>query len=232
MAQTVKKKKAVSGFIQPRWPKEKVTFWLELGAIPAILGLWFPDWLGSFAKDASFVIPPQLPAFPPILTYIGAVILLKACYEGIRNMGYHFKGLKISGGLSVLFAIASVVVQLVDLWILSLFFTGLAAFFAAGFFWFTIGKIWEITQETRTKITWWVVLISAILALLVYGIGLLFLLANQLNIGFLLLRLGVAVLTVTFLFCRYGVYIYKTQTSIGARFKESPDEQYWTNTNS
>ena len=43
----IKKKKAVSGFIQPRWAKERIVRWLEIGAIPAVVGLWFPDWAGG-----------------------------------------------------------------------------------------------------------------------------------------------------------------------------------------
>jgi hypothetical protein len=240
MAENIKKKKAVSGFIEPRWPKERVVKWLEIGAVPAIVGLWFPDWLGSFGRGEVPFIPPLLPILPPLLSYGGALILLKACYEGIKNMGFHFKGLLISGTVCVLSAVISIVLVFTGQSLLSLLLTGSAAFFAAGFFWFTIGKVYEITQEKRTRITWHFVWVLSVLALAVYAAGW-FLLFRQSPAGigstvpagpdvpgaFFLIRIGVAVITLAFFFCRYGVYCYKTQTSIGARFAISPDDQYW-----
>lgn len=232
MSHIVKKKKAISGFIEPRWPKERVVTWLEIGAVPAIVGLWFPDWIGSYAKESTTYLQLLLPPLPPLLTYIGALILLKACYEGIFNMGSHFKGLVISGSVCVTFAVASFIVQLFGLSLLSLLFTGLAAFFAAGFFWFTIGKVWEISQEKRTYVTWHSVWISNLISLAVYlyAIGLLYY-EDQEN-GFVWLRIGIVLFTITFAFCRYAVYCYKTQTSIGARFQESPDKQFWVSADS
>jgi hypothetical protein len=220
------KKKAVSGSIDPRWPKPKVVRWLEMGAIPAIAGLWFPDWLGAYAQGTAPYIPPLLAPFPPLLTFVGAVILLIACFQGIKNMGFHFKGVIVSGALSIAFAAASVAVQLFGLNYLSLLFTGFAAVSAAGFFWFTIGKVAEITQETRMRFTWWAVAVLTLVTAAVYLAGL-YLFATGGQTGFTLLRFGVALLTVTFGFCRYGVYCYKTQTSIGAGFSSDPDEQYW-----
>jgi hypothetical protein len=224
---TVKKKKAISGFIRPRWTKDKVAFWLEVGAIPAIIGLWFPDWLGSYSHGAIGHIPPLLPALPPLLTYVGAIILLKACYEGIKDMGSHFTGLRISGGLALFFALASVPLSLGGLQIISLLATGLAGFFSAGFFWFTIGKVADVTQETRTRVTWHAVWILSILSLLVYGAGIIALLTGKATLGYTILRFAVGILTVDFFFCRYAVHCYKTQTSIGARFSEAPDNQFW-----
>ncbi len=227
MSNTTRKKKAVSGFIQPRWPKERVVRWLEVGAVPAIVGLWFPDWLGAFAQGAVAAIPPRVPALPPLLTYVGAVILLKACYEGIRNMGVHFNGLRISGGLALLSAGASVPLALLGVQVPALLAVGLAAFFSAGFFWFTIGKVAEVTQETRTRITWHAVWSLSLLSLALYALGMVFLLKGNPGTGYTILRVAVGVVTVVFLFCRYGVHCYKTQTSIGARFSTHPDEQYW-----
>jgi hypothetical protein len=222
------KKKAVSGFIKPRWTKDRVVKYLEWGAIPTILGLWWPDWLGAYAEGASFVIPPPLPVLPPLLTYIGAVLLLLGCYEGIKNMGYHFKGLKIAGTLTVLSAVLSLVfVFIPELKILSLAFTGLAGYFGAGFMWFTIGKVYEISQERRAKNTALAILVFDQITLLVYVAGLILLFFNNHSAGYLLLRAGVASLTITFFFCRFAVYVYKTQTSIGAKFAETPDVQYW-----
>ena len=220
------KKKAVSGSIDPRWPKPKVVRWLEVGAIPAIVGLWLPDWLGGYAPKGAATLPPHLPAFPPVVAYVGALILLIACYQGIKDMGSHFAGVKASGALCLVAAAASVGLQLAGLNVASLLATGLAAVFAAGFFWFTIGKVAEITQETRTRITWWAVAVATLLTAGVYLSGL-YLYATGVAAGFALLRAGVALLTVDFLLCRYGVHCYKTQSSIGATFSEAPDEQYW-----
>ena len=220
------KKSAVSGSIDPRWPKPRVVRWLEWGAVPAIAGLWVPDWLGGYAPAGQYAMQSELPAFPPLLAYVGAVVLLAACYQGIKDMGAHFKGVKVSGGLCVLAAGASILLQLFGLDVASLLATGLAAVFAAGFFWFTIGKVAEITQETRARRTWWAVAVTTILTAAVYLTGL-YLYAAGAALGFTLLRAAVVLLTIDFLLCRYGVHCYKTQSSIGATFHEDPDEQYW-----
>lgn len=228
MTQTARpvKKKAISGQIDPRWPKPKVVKWLEIGAIPAIVGLWIPDWLGAYAHGSAGYIPPLVPAFPPLVAYVGAVILLVACYQGIKDMGSHFRGVQVAGALTLLFAVASVVLQLAGQPVASLTATGFAAVFAAGFFWFTIGKVAEITQETRTRVTWWAVAISTVATAVVYLAGV-YLFATGSSAAFLVLRAGIVLLTITFGLCRYGVYCYKTQTSIGAAFSADPDEQYW-----
>jgi len=220
------KKKAVSGSIDPRWPKPKVVKWLEIGAIPAIIGLWFPDWLGAYGQGAAPYIPPLLPPFPPLVVYVGAVILIIGCYQGVKDMGFHFKAVVVSGGLGVSLAVASVAAQLFGQSYLSLLLTGLAAVFATGALWFTIGKVADITQETRTRFTWWAIAVLTVLTAAVYLTGL-YLFATGVAAGFSILRLGVLLLTATFGLCRYGVYCYKTQTSIGAGFRSAPDEQYW-----
>lgn len=220
------KKKAVSGSLNPRWRKPKVVRWLEVGAIPAIVGLWWPDWLGSYGGGDAAYLPPLLSPFPPLPTYVGAVILLIACYQGIKDMGYHFKGVKVCGALCVSAAVASIVAQLAWSPYASLLFTGLAAVFAAGFFWFTIGKVAEITQESRTRATWWAVLVLTVATAAVYLTGL-YLFATGAAIGFAVMRGAIVLLTATFGLCRYGVYCYKTQTSIGASFRDDPDRQYW-----
>jgi len=226
MSQTVKKKKAVSGWINPRWPKERVAHWLEIGTIPAVVGLWLPDWVGAYAGSSYFNLPAFIPPLPPLVTYVGALILLKASFEGIRNMGYHFKGLLVSGGLALSFAALSLVVQLLGFGLFSLALTGLAAFFAVGYLWFTVGKVWEITQEKRTQFTWHSIWIGSMLTLGVYLFALWLLFRGE-SSGYLWLRVAVGLLTVVFFLCRYGVYCYKTQTSIGARFQVAPDDQFW-----
>lgn len=62
---TTLKKRVVSGSIRPRWPKARVLRWLEWGAIPTILGLWLPDWVGGYAAaDAGGGGWPGALAFP------------------------------------------------------------------------------------------------------------------------------------------------------------------------
>lgn len=227
MAQRPVKKQAVSGSIDPRWPKAKVVRWLEAGAVPAILGLWWPDWLGAYGAASGWAyLPPLVGPFPPLVTYAGALILLVACYQGVKGMGSHFKGVVISGALCLVAAVASVVAQLAGASVMSLLFTGLGAVFAAGFFWFTIGKVAEITQESRTRLTWWGVAISTVLTATVYLWGL-YLFATGVAAGFVVLRVAIVMLTGVFALCRYGVHCYKTQTSIGAGFADDPEGQYW-----
>jgi hypothetical protein len=228
------KKKVIPGTIKPRWPKKKVVKWLELGAIPAIVGMWFPDWAGQYIHKMSgepYIFPPSL-AFPPVITYIGAVILLKACLEGIKDMGWHYRGAKISGTLAIISAGLSIISHFfiqqgsMVAFAVTILFIGLAAFFATGFFWFTIAKVAEISIETRTEVTKYIVLALNVVAIIVGAVTVISILTGSSNWP-LLLRLTVIIFTIAFLFCRYGVYCYKTQKSIGADFVVPPEEQFW-----
>ena len=226
----IHKKEVISGTIKPRWPKPKVVKWLEIGAIPAIVGMWFPDWSGQYiakmSGDSSYL------AFPPIVVFIGAVILLKACLEGIKDMGWHYKGAKISGALAVTCAGLSIITHFfiqagsTTAFAITILFIGLAAFFATGFFWFTIAKVAELSIETRTEVTKYVVMVLNILAILLGAVTVILILLGSDNWP-LLLRLTVLAFTVAFLFCRYAVYCYKTQKSLGANFVLPPEEQFW-----
>jgi hypothetical protein len=228
------KKNVIPGSIKPRWPRPRIVKWLEIGAIPAIIGMWFPDWAGQYIhkmSGESYIFPPSL-AFPPVIVYIGAIILLKGCLEGIKDMGWHYKGAKVSGTLAVICAGLSMIAHFfispgsTIAFALTILFIGLAAFFATGFFWFTIAKVAEISTETRTEVTKYVVLVLNILALLLGALTVLSILFGSGNWP-LLLRITVLAFTVAFLFCRYAVYCYKTQKSIGATFVVPPEEQFW-----
>jgi len=230
----VYKKKVVPGTIKPRWPKAKVVKWLEIGAIPAIVGMWIPDWSGQYIHKMlgqSYFFPPSL-AFPPVITYIGAVILLKACLEGIKNMGWHYKGAKTSGALAIICAALSIVAHFfigkgsMVAFAITILFIGLAAFFATGFFWFTIAKVSEITTETRMEVTKYSVLVLNIVGIVIGAATVIAILKNS-GSWPQLLRLTVVVFTVVFLLCRYAVYCYKTQKFIGADFVAPPEEQFW-----
>lgn len=210
------KKKVVSGFIRPRWPRTKVVKWLEIGAVPAIVGLWIPDWVGGYAHifqatDRHRVV--EFP-FPPFLTYFGAVILMKACLEGIRDMGMHYRAARILGILSIAFAIVSIPLHLAaagpNYWFaLEILSIGLAAFLGTGVLWITVIKVAEITMESRTRTTAHVILVLNTAAL-VAGAG------AVLNIllgapGWpLFLRIAVTLFTAAFAACRYGVHCYRT----------------------
>lgn len=220
------KKKAVSGSIDPRWPKSKVVRWLEVGAVPAIVGLWFPDWLGAYGAGAVPYIPPLLAPFPPLLVFVGAVILIVGCYQGVRGMGSHFRGVIVSGAGAGIFAILSVVAQVLGYSSVALLLTGLAAVSATGALWFTIGKVADITQESRARYTWWAIALFTSLTAFTYLVGL-YVFTTSGASGLTLMRVGVLLLTITFGLCRYGVHCYKTQTSIGAGFRSDPNEQYW-----
>lgn len=228
------KKKVIPGSIKPRWKKSRVVKWLEIGAIPAIVGMWFPDWAGQYIHKISgtdYSFPPSL-AFPPLVVYVGALILWKACLEGAKDMGWHYKGIQISGSLAVACAGLSVVSHFFIqpgsslAFATTILFIGLAAFFATGFFWFTIAKVAEISTETRTTVTKHIVMTLDIIALALGAVTVLSILAGS-DKWPMLLRLTVFLFTVAFLFCRYAVYCYKTQKSIGADFVAPPEEQFW-----
>lgn len=224
------KKTAVSGSIDPRWPKNRIVRWLESGAALAIVGLWLPDWVGAYAATGSVWLLAALPPFPPLLTYIGAGALFVACYQGVKGMGAHFRGVVMSGAAALLFAAGSIIAQLAGSAVFSLALTGFAAVSATGALWFTIGKVAEITQETRTQRTWMAIPVLTGLTAVVYLGGLGFVSAGSPG-GYVLVRAGIALLTVTFVVCRYGVHCYKTQMTIGAGFVNDPDDQYWARAN-
>lgn len=227
--QTVRpvKKKAVSGQRDPRWPKPRVLRWLEWGAIPAIIGLWFPDWIGAYGSGLVWYIPPLLPPFPPLLTYLGALILTVGCYQGIKGMGRHFKGVVAFGALAGVFALASIIAQTAGQSIAALVLTGFAAVSATAVLWSTIAKVADISQERRTRNAWWAITILTPVTAIIYLAGV-FLYAADTITGLAVLRFGIVCLTLTFGVCRYGVHCYRTQTSIGAGFVSDPNDQYWS----
>jgi len=228
------RKTVVSGNLRPRWPKTRVVRWLEWGAVPAIVGLWLPDWAGAYIAEASGT-PASLPgiAIPPLLLFVGALVLLKACAEGIRDMGRHYRNLRIAGALAVGFAGLSLPAAALrhatggDPWFAAeILAIVLAAFFATGFFWFTIAKVAEITLETRTELTRQAVLAFAVLSLL-SGLATAGVILADGPGWPALLRATLILFTLTFLLCRYAVHCYKTQRSIGASFARQPDQQFW-----
>lgn len=229
----VVKKKVVSGSIKPRWPRTKVVRWLEIGAVPAILGLWIPDWVGGYAHifeatDRHRIV--EFP-FPPLITYFGAVILIKACLEGIRDMGRHYRAARILGILAIAFALISIPLHFAaagpSYWFaLEILSIGLAAFLGTGVLWITVVKVAEITMESRTRTTAnFILVLNA--AALVAGAGSVLKILLGAPGWPLFLRIAVALFTAAFAACRYGVHCYKTQNYIGTSFVSAPEEQYW-----
>ncbi len=227
------KKKVISGSISPRWPKPRVVRWLEVGAVPALVGLWIPDWVGGYARAFGAGEAGPLPwAFPPTLTYLGAVILLLGCAQGIRDMGPHFQALKLFGALALASAGLSVLLHFLlgtktdAKFALLIAVVGLAAFFASAVLLVTIAKVAEITIETRTKVTKRVILAGMVLGLASSLVAAVEVLSGSVA-WVTWLRLMTMLFSATFIACRYGVHCYKTQRSIGATFVRSPEEQFW-----
>ncbi len=227
------KKKVISGSISPRWPKPRVVRLLEAGAVPALVGLWIPDWVGGYARAFGAAEAGPLPwAFPPALTYLGAVVLLVGCAQGIREMNPHFQALKLLGALALASAGLSVLLHFLlgakadAKFALLIAAVGLATFFASAVLLVTIAKVAEITIETRTRVTKRVVLAGMILGLASSLVAAAEVLSGR-AAWVLWLRLMTVFFGATFIACRYGVHCYKTQRSIGATFVRSPEEQFW-----
>jgi hypothetical protein len=230
---TLTKKKVVSGWLKPRWPKPRVVRWLELGAIPALLGLWLPDWVGGYALGASgHPAPFPALAFPPILAYAGALVLLRACAEGVKGMGWHYRGVQVCGALAVAFAGTSVALHVLippahGAWLpMVLLAVFLAMLFSTGFLWFTLAKVAEITTEKRTKVAARLILALASAATLL-ALGTSWMALRGGESWVLFARATQVGFAAAFVICRYGVHCYKTQKSIGATFTLTPNEQYW-----
>jgi len=217
-----------------RWPKHKVVKWLELGAIPALIGLWIPNWIEGYIRLFSFGTSEGIftATFPPVITYIGVLILFKASTEGIKNMGIHYKRAVLSGIISVILAVLSVVTHFLIsknplvFGVITLLTIGFAAFFSLLFLWNTLAKVAEISAESRTRKIRDIVLLNSIIALVCW-IAAIVLVSFSNPLFAIVIRLAQILFTVTILFCRYGVYCYKTQKSIGAVFASPPDNQFW-----
>lgn len=231
MATPIARKRVVSGSAGSRWPKARVVRWLELGAIPALLGLWLPDWSGALVARVEGGATDL--ALPPLVTFAGALVLLKACAEGVRGMGGHYRGVLASGAAAVAFAAASLGAALAlplaprPLAAVLLGAATLGLLAGTAVLWFTIAKVAEITTERRTLLAQHGV---AALALAAAAAGLTaaagVLSASPSWPGWL--RASLVLSTGAFLLCRYGVHCYRTQRSIGAAFAVSPQEQFWT----
>lgn len=226
------KKRVVAGSIRPRWSKARVLRWLEWGAVPALLGLWLPDWVGGYAAAWEGVpAGPLAVPFPPVVTYAGAVVLFVGCLRGIEDMGRHYRAARLLAGLAVAAAGASLVLHFgVDgpgpVFAAELLAVGLAAAFGTGVLAITIAKVAEIATETRARRARDAVVLLGAAATLAGGVAVALAAAGSPEWP-LALRACVVLFTAAFLACRFGVWCYRAQTSIGAAFAAAPDKQYW-----
>lgn len=225
----VLEKKQLSGFINPRWMKPRCVRYWEIGAIPCILGVWIPDFVGQYerlmAGEANY-------AFPPFITYVGALFLWAACAHAIEKMGNHYTFVMAGGGAAVTLAALSVVFHFMitpgnyTMLALTVLCIGLCAYAATSMFYFTIAKAAEIGMETRMARDQLLVLAvnhAAILAGAVSVVAIYY--ASPLWPA--LLRLTVALFTLAWIGCRLAVYFFKVDKSIGVFFAKPPDEQFW-----
>lgn len=226
---SVLEKKQLSGFINPRWMKPRCVRYWEIGAIPCILGVWMPDFVSQYALKMQGV---ENYAFPPVITYVGALFLFAACAHAIEDMGYHYKFVIIGGwsaialaGLSVVFHFMITPGNYVML-ALTVLCIGLCAYAATSMFYFTIAKAAEIGQESRMAKDQIIVLILNHAAILTGAITVVAILMQS-ALWVILLRLTVILFTLAWIACRTAVYFFKTDKSIGVFFAKPPDEQFW-----
>lgn len=222
-------KKQVSGFINPRWMKPRCVRYWEIGAIPAILGLWIPDFAGQYALKMA---GESNYAFPPFITYVGALFLFAACIHAIEKMGTHYNIVIIGGWSAVALAGVSVILHFMitpgnyTMLALTILCIGLCAYAATMMLYMTIAKAAEIGMETRMARGQLFILISTHFALLLGGATTVAIFMQS-EAWILLLRLTVIAFTAAWFACRLAVYYFKTDKSIGVFFAEPPDEQFW-----
>lgn len=222
-------KKQLSGFINPRWMKPRCVRYWEIGAIPAILGLWMPDFVGQYALKMA---GNDNYAFPPFLTYVGALFLFAACAHAIENMGTHYKLMMAGGWSAIALAALSVLLHLAlkpgdyGLFAILVLCIGLCAYAATMMFYFTISKAAEIGMETRMENTRKAVMILGHAALAVGALSVVAVYLES-SLWIPLLRTAVVLFSITWIACRIGVYFFKEDKSIGVTFVKPPNEQFW-----
>ncbi len=206
-----------------------VRFW-EIGAIPCILGVWLPDFVGQYVR---MMAGEPNHAFPPVITYIGALFLFAACAHAIEDMGAHYKVVVISGwtmialaGLSVVFHFMITPDNINVMLALTVLCIGLTAYAATTMFYAVIAKAAELGMETRMLRDQKVVLIVNHAAIS-FGAASVVAIYLQADIWVILLRLCVILFTIAWIACKTAVYFFKTDNSLGVFFTKPPDEQFW-----
>jgi hypothetical protein len=198
---------------KPRWPKPRVVRWLEWGAIPAIVGLWLPDWSGAYIAEATGDTSP-LPgiAIPPLPAFLGGLVLLCAGRQAIRGPGWHSAGLRLFGLAGMIFAVLSLFLHTLrhgttgDPWFAAeIVAIGLAVVCVAAVLWITLAGLADITGETVTAASR-----SAALAFTVLGLacGAAAVAAIVAGSGLWpgLLRSTLLLFTLALLMCRYALH--------------------------
>jgi len=196
-----------------RWPKPRVVRWLEWGVVPAILGLWLPDWSGAYIAEATGDASP-LPglAIPPLPAFVGGIVLLCACRQAIRGPGWPAAGLRLFGLAGMAFAALSFPLHALrhgttgDPWFAAeIVAIGLAIVCVAALLWITLAGLADISGETVTAASR-----SAALAFTVLGLacGAAAVAAILTGSGLWpgLLRSALLLFTLALLMCRYALH--------------------------
>ena len=132
--------------------KALVTTLLWVGAVLAIAGLWWPNWIGALAGGATPFL--GLPTFrTPLVTYFGYIILWVACIMvvGIRDSASGLAGWV--GLASVILAVLSSVLAQAGISsaVVLLIFT-VTSFLATLFIYWTMAKVTEIKRMVKRAV--------------------------------------------------------------------------------
>lgn len=206
--------------------KSLVVTLLWVGAILAIVGLWFPNWVRALAGS-------EAPLFgfalfkTPVLTYVGAIVLWLGCLLGVWGMGKHSRYVFWLGISTVVAAIISWVLALVGVLPSAvLLFVGIAAFLATLFIYWTFDKVEEIIQDKVVGRVKRVVLGMNFVAII---LGVSAVVVGLFSIGYMvpLIYATVAAYTLTWLIAGIGIYRYQTEKRLAGEFAAQPEEQVW-----
>lgn len=228
---SIVEEKVVSKVICPRWTPARATRWVQIGAVGVIAGLWLPDWVGAYiAQSHGRSCLLALP-FPPVLAYLGAVILCKGCLEGIRDMGWHFRAARAMTSLAAWLAVASFGWQFAAddngcrLAMLQASI-GLTMFCVACVPLLTMAKLAE-RGEVRTGIAWEAALALNVAAMAATACAAVSVLSN--GPWDLWLRLAVLHFSAAILAGSYGISNYRTKPTFDAAWAIVPDDDdlFW-----
>jgi len=206
--------------------KSLVVTLLWIGAVLAIVGLWFPNWVRALAGsvDPLFVFALFK---TPVITYIGAIVLWIGCLLGVKDMGKHFTYVLWFGIGAILSAVISWILALLGVMSpIILLFIGVAAFLATIFMYWTFDKVEEIILDKMEGHVKRIVLWLDVLGILVGAIAVIVgLFASQYMV--MLIYITLAVFTVDWIVACIGVYRYQVEKRLAGEFAAPPEEQVW-----
>lgn len=142
------------------------------GAVLAIAGLWWPNWIRALVGSTMPFL--NLPAFrTPLISYLGYVILWVACIlvVGLKRSASDFKAPSWVGLASVVVVMASsVLAQLAALTIAILLLFTIGSFLATLFIYWTMAKVVEVKRMTKRTV-WLFNLVALIFGLTAALVG-------------------------------------------------------------